>query len=164
MTASEWANCDNPQPMIAVLDGKVEERLLRKFAVECCQRIWPLILEANAGAEGAVAAAKRLIDQQATSTDAKRIELYTAAAAACAAFAAAAVGANIAGDQDEAKSLATHAAFAASALSGTGYADEEAMIWSVAADAGFADDANQDNTERKAQADLLRAIIDNPCS
>ena len=161
MTRSEWVNCENPQPMIAAFDGKIEERLLRQFAVECCQRIWPLIQEANAGGEDAVASAKQFVSNQNIGSDTKRVELITAAAAACAAFAAAAVGASIAGDRDEAKNLATHAAFAASALSGTGYADEEAMIWSVAADADYADDANQDRTERKAQADLLRTIIGN---
>lgn len=163
MNESEWLNCSDPQPMIDFLNGKIREELLRQFAVQCCRRIWPLIQDANEGAETAVASAEQLLNQQ-ISSNAKRVELYTAAAAACAAFAAAAAGANIAGDRKEAKSLATHAAFAASALSGTGYADEEAMVWSVAADASYADEANQDATERKAQAELLRTVIGNPFS
>lgn len=161
MNESEWLNCSDPQPMIDFLNGKIGEELLRQFAIQCCRRIWPLIQEANEGAETAVASAEQLLNQQ-ISSDAKRVELYTAATAACAAFAAAAAGADTAGDREEAKGLAAHAAFAASALSGTGYAEDEAMVWSVAADASHADDANQDATERKAQAELLRTIARNP--
>lgn len=164
MNDKEWVGCDNPQPMIAALEGKADERMLRQFAAQCCRRIWPLIQEANAGGEAAVIATEQATAQPTPEADATRIELVTAATAACAAFAAAAIGASIAGDKEEAKNLATHAAFASSALTGTGYADEGAMIWSVAADAGYADDANQDATERKAQADLLRAIVGNPFS
>ena len=91
MTEAEWQSCNDPQPMLDFVRGKVERSTLRIFAVACCRRILPLIREANADGEAAVALAEQLVGQQKIDGDSKRVEVYTAAAAACAAFAAAAV-------------------------------------------------------------------------
>ena len=156
MTDAEWLACTNPQPMIVEVSGHVGEDVLRQFAVACCRRIWHLlpeprdeflrVLELSASVPRGVSA------------DPDRAKLYEAAAASCAAFAAAAAE-NLG---VEAEGFAAHALYAASALTGTGYADREVMIWSVAADAAAADDATASGSERAAQADLLRKLLGDP--
>lgn len=86
-----------------------------------------------------------------------RANLYLAAAAACAAFAAAAAESS----GVDAQSFAAHAVYSAAALTGMGYADEAAMIWSVAADAAAADEGTKSGAERTAQAELVRQVFGN---
>jgi len=45
MTEQEWAECTDPQPMLAFLKGKVSDRKLRLFAIACCRRMWYLLPE-----------------------------------------------------------------------------------------------------------------------
>jgi hypothetical protein len=142
--------------MLAHLSGRISERQLRRFTAACCRRIWPLLPEPRSDFRDALDLCERLADQ--APVDSNRARLYTAAAAACAAFAAAAAESS----EAEAQSFAAHAVFAAAALTGIGYADEEAMIWSVAADAAAADEYTKSEAERAAQAELLRNVFGNP--
>jgi hypothetical protein len=142
--------------MLAHIIGRVGERELRKFAAACCRRVWHLLPQPSEDFRRPLDLCERLAQEAPTDTD--RAQLYVAAAAACAAFAAAAAEHT----GSEAEAFAAHAFYAASALTGLGYADEEAMVWSVAADAANADDATVGLAERTAQAELARRIFDNP--
>jgi hypothetical protein len=155
MTESEWADSTDPQEMLTSLQGKVSERKLRLFAMACCRRAWHLFPEPDVGCQDVVELTERYAEEAAQSGEQARV--YLPAAAASAAFAAAAIASS-----DDSPALSAHAAFAASSLTGSGYADDEAMVWSVAADAAAADDANTDQTERRVQCALLRDIFGNP--
>jgi hypothetical protein len=47
MTEHDWLTCTNPQSMLDFLRtiGTASERKLRLFAVTCCRRIWPLLVD-----------------------------------------------------------------------------------------------------------------------
>ncbi len=156
MTEAEWDTSTNPQPMLDFLSGQATERKLRQFAVTCCRRVWHLLPQPRAKFRRVLQRTCRVAWD--TQPDPARARLYLAAAASCAAFAAAAAE-NVGGD---AEAYAVHAVYAASALTGSGYADEEAMVWSVAADAAAADEATESTAERAAQADLMRKVFRNP--
>ena len=153
MTEGEWLSSTNPQPMLDYLSGRSGERELRQFAAACCSRIWHLLPEDGLDFRQVFDLRQQLARD--VPFDANRSRLYLPAAAATAAFAAAAM--EHAGA--EAQAFAAHSVYAASSMTGAGYADEEAVIWSVAADAAAADEATTLNVEREAQADLVRRIL-----
>jgi hypothetical protein len=142
--------------MLAYIAGRVDERALLEFATACCKRVFHLLPQPGGDF-------RRLVEQcerhaREATPDADRARLYVAAAAACAAFAAAAAEHTGA----DAEAFAAHAVYAASALTGSGYADEEAAVWSVAADAAAADEATTGKAERAAQAEIARRVFGNP--
>jgi hypothetical protein len=142
--------------MLGTLSGKTTDRKLRLFAAACCRRVEHLLPD-DIGCREAITRAERFADG--SSSGPTQTELVVAAAACSAAFAAAAA-AN-AKDAEEAAALAAHAAYSSSCLTGTGYADDEAQVWSVAADASAAAE-HFDADELAFQASLLRHIIGNP--
>jgi hypothetical protein len=142
--------------MLAQIAGRVRERELRLFAVGCCLRIWHLLPQPDDGFREPLQRCQRLARD--ANHDAERAELYLAAAAATAAFAAAAVE----HCGSDAEGFAAHAIYAASALTDIGYADDATTVWSLAADAAGADDATVGTSERTAQAKLARQVFGNP--
>ncbi len=156
MTEADWLVSTNPQVMLAHLSGLAREGELRQFAAACCRRIWHLLPQPRDEFQRVLQLAQSAAND--IPDDPNRARVYAAAAASCAAFAAAAaesVG-------PDAEAFAAHAVYAASALTGAGYADEEAMVWSVAADASAADEATCSENERAAQAELIRKLFGNP--
>ncbi len=153
---AEWLTSDSPQLMLAHLAGRVGERELRDFAVACCLRVWHLLPQPDDNFREPLQLCQRLAREAVPDTE--RAELCLVAATASAAFAAAAV--DHAGT--EAAEFAAHAVYAASAMTGSGYADEAEMVWSVAADAAAADEATVGASERAAQAELARRVFGNP--
>lgn len=156
MTEPEWLASTHPDPMIAHISDSVSERKLRRFTSACCRRVWHLLPRPRREFRRLLELSRRVAREQ--PPDPARAKLYAAAAASCAAFAAAAAENN----GPDAEALAAHAVYAAAALTGAGYADEEATVWSVAADAAAADHATRATTERAAQADLIRMVVGNP--
>ncbi len=43
MTEDEWMACDDPEPMLEHLGGKLADRELRLFGVACIRRVWHLL-------------------------------------------------------------------------------------------------------------------------
>ena len=142
--------------MLAHLAGRVCERELREFAAAWCLRVWHLLPQPDDDFDEPLQRCQRLARDAVP--DAERAELCLAVAVASAAFAAAAVDHADA----EAEGFAAHAVYTASARTGTGYTDDAAMVWSVAADASAADEATVGSAERAAQAELAHRIFGNP--
>lgn len=156
MTETEWLTSTNAQEMLFELTGRAGERDLRLFAIACCHRI----MHQLPSPVDDYLEPLQLCEQYAREAqhDPQRIELYLAAVAASAAFAAAATESF----GEDSEGYASHAVYAASALTGSGYADTAATIWSAAADASLADEATRSLDERKVQSDLLRDVFGNP--
>ncbi len=164
MTENEYLTSADPYEMFGSITAqyRFSERKLRLFAVACAQRVLHLLPEPESeyGCRAAFAAMERRANEPAAEVSGDPDRLIAAAAESCAGFAAAAVAAR--GDPKEAASYAAHAVYAGSALTGNGYADTPAMVWSVAGDAGLAVDGITDDLEVLAQTDLVLDIFGNP--
>src|SRR5262245_36695663 len=60
MTESDWLACTDPQPMLEFLRGKVSDRKLRLFLIECCRATHDLLLDSSS--TQAVDVADQLLD------------------------------------------------------------------------------------------------------
>jgi hypothetical protein len=78
MGDSDWLNCQDVTKMLTWLEGKVSPRKLRLFAVACCWRIWPLLVDGRS--RKAVKVAERFAEGQVPERD--RFDAYLAARAA----------------------------------------------------------------------------------
>jgi hypothetical protein len=47
MNEATWLGCTDPTPMLEFLGDKADGRKLRLFAVACCRRVWPFLMDAR---------------------------------------------------------------------------------------------------------------------
>jgi hypothetical protein len=47
MNEATWLTCTDPTPMLEFLGDKAGDRKLRLFAVACCRRVWPFLMDAR---------------------------------------------------------------------------------------------------------------------
>jgi hypothetical protein len=78
MTKAEWLACGEPEVMLSFLRNRVSDRKLRLFAVACCRRIWPLLIDDRS--RQAIVLAERFAERCASR--AERVAARTAALAA----------------------------------------------------------------------------------
>jgi hypothetical protein len=147
MTEAEWLSCLDPHPMLEFIEPRVSQSVFRLFAVGCCRRIWPLMIDPRS--QNAVIAAEQVayrhrswrilepIGREATRTGGG----YAAGAAVSVTH--------------EAFRAGRVAALAASAAAARDSAKDgfRADPWALA-----------EQAERHGQAELLREIIGNPFS
>jgi hypothetical protein len=168
MTESDWRNSTDPQKMLEFLRGKASDRKLRLFAVACCRRIWDFITceESRRAveiterfADGPVLAAElATIDFDSISDDCgPPEEPYRTAY-----MVAGNVGYNVFGHCESAPlfeefHIAERTAVGAAMSAGLSLSPERAY-------SGEASEAYRvgEETERAAQAALLRDIFGNP--
>jgi len=61
MTEAEWLACNDPEPMLAFLQGKARNRKLRLFAAACCRLVAHLLIDQRSWE--AITLAENLADQ-----------------------------------------------------------------------------------------------------
>ncbi|MFN4259423.1 MAG: hypothetical protein ACK4RK_08990 [Gemmataceae bacterium] len=170
MTALEWQSCDDPNPLLDYLEGRVSERKLRLFACACCARIAALITapccrqaleQAERHADGGITAAQLA----AVHTAAQNGKPLFAVGNWAAAWSAAPVAAQAAFQ------AARFAAQAMSAMATESFRSlARAAVCAGAPEAERAAAWDRYDTEamlvlaqeRRQQADLLREIMGNP--
>jgi hypothetical protein len=155
MNQHEWLRSKDPQAMLSHIQANASPGQFRLFAVACSSRVLNLTEELKSECQSVINLARKYAESGNDCSTPQQLAVVVAAAAA--AYSAAAAAAS----RSDAKAYAVHACYASSMLTGTGYADDEASVWSVASDAAAADDTSKDNREREIQADLLRSILGN---
>ncbi len=45
MAEAEWLSCTYPKRMLSFMWGKTSDRKIRLFAVTCCRRTWPWLVD-----------------------------------------------------------------------------------------------------------------------
>jgi hypothetical protein len=149
VTESEWLACADPQPMLEFLQGKANERKLRLFAVSCCFRIMPLLVDSRSRT------AVELAERFAEGTGSLR-ELCSAGEAADGLWNETALG-----DDDRFDDAGTDAVEAAANCTYPDNAGEAARMTAHSAVSAMSYSGRQ-NSEQQAQADLLRDSFGNP--
>jgi hypothetical protein len=67
VTEAEWNQSDDPRPMLKALQGTVDDRELRAFAVAACRLVWDLLGDERS--RQSVEGAERYLAGQATEAD-----------------------------------------------------------------------------------------------
>ncbi len=171
MTEAEWLACDDPQTMLAFLNGRASERKLRLFACACCRRIWPYLQEK---------ASKRIVEVSEEYADghATRRKLQSAWEKADMAYEGIHLGGGGDTDQTPAQAvvglgpaLEVHETveYAAATFGAVARGEAYERIWKTPGKEGEArwaeDDAVRQTAqaeEERIQAELLRDIFGNP--
>src|SRR5262249_18524524 len=155
MTEQEWLGSDDPKRLLEFLRGKATERKLRLFAVACCRRVWPLMIDYSC--QQAVEASERHAD-----VPMSEWELDAISAEAEEAFENAvedALDEARRTGEETADSVAMSSASAASYASSPGLGESHVLVvlesTTNISPAGGLD-------ERRAQATLIRDIFGNP--
>jgi hypothetical protein len=78
MMESEWLACDDPQPMLEFVRGKVSDRKLRLFACACCRAVWDKLTDSRS--RQAVELAERYANGLATEEELRSARLQATAA------------------------------------------------------------------------------------
>jgi hypothetical protein len=150
MTEAEWHACTSPEAMLHHLTDRASPRKLRLYAVNCCRRIWHLLIDPRC--QHAIDVAQRFVDGKAAVNDLSAAERNVAAVA------------RVWGDTLSPVARATYA------IGGAAWAATRGSAWLSAWDAAW--DARMVardfipgtdwEKERRWQAGVLHDLIGNP--
>jgi hypothetical protein len=94
MTEAEWLACEEPEPMLDVVLGKVSDRKLRLFAVACYLRVWQARPRSSAALPAALLVSEAFADGL---VGAEQLEIEQSKIGAVAAYSSAASASSAAG-------------------------------------------------------------------